>query len=780
MTAISDNPGLGGTALKKFIMLGRDESGAALVTTLALFMLMYLACLGVYSVSTAVREKIHLQNAADAAAYSAAIVQADTLSRVAAINRAMSWTYVDMSRRQMDYIVYRWLKHTRNHFNQDRARASSFNECFAPLQPCTMNHGGSPNGWFIGSNGYMDNVQLNGISCPLLGELYPLGSMTGMLNLGSRVHVNTLNSALSAAEVACGVGQYGSYDPTALALSSDSALRALASTVMSYLKAQMLLCPTQSNQDTIQSLQRMVDELNGSGADSDSGMSAMLKAQIVIDRLNIGAMNILERQLVAAMPGKIRSAVREVLKANVPEYMLNDCLYYIAQNENPLANEENYDPDGKIGGGYFRNLYNISSDERRFLAFAGYDQSPTEEMKLNDLGILTEMCAGGMEQWFVRGNGWRRTDGGLGLQRSYKHWSENSGHPAHSPYAVTCWNTEKLHGSPQSISLHSDWEWFSGKWICICYHGLFVHIDEHLGYSFCTSCPHGGGKDDFMAQVTSLPSQIADLSRWPSYLSSALSGLGPYSNGDESIPSTDPNSYGGVTPAIDGYRDTCLFAWDLEQIARDPSNVTAPLRERGYSRLYGDDPHLYNSCYVGERAKPLILKQNYFGQDGTISVGLARGNKNVWQRILGSIEGLFTAFDPAVAWTWAFSSAKAGYKDPDGSNDREYQVCWRGEKGVDVGDRGSRRTYWNLCQDDWDAVFVPVRRAHSKASGADYQSGAWGEGDTGFLVDWITSAWKNLDDDGFTWNVSWLTTTSAPPGMSGLLNWKDLSDVMYH
>lgn len=109
----------------KFIRLAKDEDGVALVVTLAVFFFIYLVCMGVYAVGTNVRERIHLQNACDAAAYSAAAVQADTLSRIATINRAMSWTYVQLTRRQMDYIVYRWLRETVSQYKRDMANARS-------------------------------------------------------------------------------------------------------------------------------------------------------------------------------------------------------------------------------------------------------------------------------------------------------------------------------------------------------------------------------------------------------------------------------------------------------------------------------------------------------------------------------------------------------------------------------------------------------------------------------------------------------------------------------
>lgn len=110
----------------RFIRLGRDEDGVALVVTLGVFMFLYVVCASVYAVGWAVKEKLHLQGACDAAAYSAAIVQADTFSRIATINRAMSWTYSQMCKRQMDYIVYRWLEHACDHYRQDNTEAKNW------------------------------------------------------------------------------------------------------------------------------------------------------------------------------------------------------------------------------------------------------------------------------------------------------------------------------------------------------------------------------------------------------------------------------------------------------------------------------------------------------------------------------------------------------------------------------------------------------------------------------------------------------------------------------
>lgn len=99
-----------GILRKKIDKLIHGDDGAALVITLALFMMMYISCAGVFAIGQTVKDKMILQNAADAAAYSAAIVQADTLSRIAALNREMAWTYKNLVCHQMDYIVANWLK----------------------------------------------------------------------------------------------------------------------------------------------------------------------------------------------------------------------------------------------------------------------------------------------------------------------------------------------------------------------------------------------------------------------------------------------------------------------------------------------------------------------------------------------------------------------------------------------------------------------------------------------------------------------------------------------
>lgn len=99
--------------------LGREDSGVALMLTLAVFLMLYILCCGVYATAEIIHQRTQLQNACDAAAYSAAVVQADGLSRMAVVNRAMAWTYIQLCREQMDYIVFSWLKLTWERFKYD-------------------------------------------------------------------------------------------------------------------------------------------------------------------------------------------------------------------------------------------------------------------------------------------------------------------------------------------------------------------------------------------------------------------------------------------------------------------------------------------------------------------------------------------------------------------------------------------------------------------------------------------------------------------------------------
>lgn len=131
--------------------LWRDESGVVLAFTVIVFLTLFVIACSVYAVGENIRQRIELQNAADSAAYSAAVVQADAISRIAAINKALAWTHVQMGRSEMDYAVDVWLQLTLTKWQIDYwtcfGKISGYSSC-----PLTFLNSwiGSQVGWYPG------------------------------------------------------------------------------------------------------------------------------------------------------------------------------------------------------------------------------------------------------------------------------------------------------------------------------------------------------------------------------------------------------------------------------------------------------------------------------------------------------------------------------------------------------------------------------------------------------------------------------------------------------
>lgn len=117
------------------LRLWKDESGVVLAITVIVFLALFMMACSVYAIGETIRQRVELQNGADAGAYSGAIVQADCNSRLAAVNRAMSWTYVQMVRMEMDYIVDKWLMLTLQRWDMDNFKMEMYN------MPSTCNRG---------------------------------------------------------------------------------------------------------------------------------------------------------------------------------------------------------------------------------------------------------------------------------------------------------------------------------------------------------------------------------------------------------------------------------------------------------------------------------------------------------------------------------------------------------------------------------------------------------------------------------------------------------------
>lgn len=146
--------------------LAKGTSGSALAITLSFVMPIYLMVIGIYGVGEVVRNKIEIQNAADAAAYSAAVVQADYLSRMATVNKAMAWTYVDLQKRSLDLAMDTFCAKVFAQFASDETMVINKNK------PCHM-HVPSVN-FNVGTDILVEDSVLNiagsGVSVPLLAK----------------------------------------------------------------------------------------------------------------------------------------------------------------------------------------------------------------------------------------------------------------------------------------------------------------------------------------------------------------------------------------------------------------------------------------------------------------------------------------------------------------------------------------------------------------------------------------------------------------------------------
>ena len=548
-------------AVARFVSLGADESGVALAVTILMFSLLFLSFASVYAIGTATREKIHLQNAADAAAYSAAVVQADTLSRLATINKAMAWTYVQQTRRKMDYIVYQWLDLTLQKYDKDYDEARDWN-----LQSdCPTHRYNTPYPyWSIGKDLVYPMIDLN----------------------GNWVIVQLVRASLPL------------------------------------FNAHLL---TQMKSATI--------PLVG---------TAGLAAQMLEDSAAIIAMNLAEDDLVLRMKGRMKAAAESTLDANIP----------IDWKKNTFFS---YHHDEGLAGmlptpSYLRLARNTKDDERQFCGGVYSDSEYQDEAD----GVFKE----GINDWFVLATGHGARAGGneTGLKRAYLRRGSGD-------------------------ALYSSWEWYSIK--CIY------------------------------------------------------------------IPPIPP-----FTPEIH-----------------------IPIPNWGDGEVFGDDPD--PSHYETAKAMPWFVDLDYFSSDGTVSVGVAKRTDNVWSRITGTAQGLFAAFTPSVQWTWAFSSAKAGYHRPSDSDrdSRAYDISWRGDsQGHGFETVGGERKYWNLCETDWDAVFLPVRKAKTMANASVWTIA----GSTSFMQNWVTDTWTPLGGGSVG---SGMANVTAPPEVGdghGNLDWGRITDVMYH
>ncbi len=849
---------------KKLTSLGRDDNGAVLVLTLALFFFLFLLVSGVYVVGEAVHRRIELQNACDAAAYSAAVVQADGLSRIATVNRAMSWTYAQMVKRQTDYITYRWLKLTYKQFKEDRDNAKDWHWY---LLPCDENHDQDGVGWWcgIGPKDGMDQIRLNqrfnikvdnlknildqfsslfdgdgeqstddfagsssnswsNIQPALLDSAYGGGGFNGANDL---MTVNSDNPVKN--EVYQEIQKRGEAGETVGPAEIEQIYKDIFTrtnpepdpnetnslgqnigrakwekwhndlkkfTDKNKLRESDYVCkvcgkPIQGGNHS-QCINQMMNAAENSQGGSGGGNSSAaanaptskynwggkLAKQIKNDKKTIEMMNLALDAIALNMTLGMQEAAKSILEYNLPrdkDGELSDDFYYtvhIPTGSNPYGAMEN--KDSSLAG-IFSPVYNTEEYETLFLNMAdgAAEQNLLKYFKSSEMGeralsnLTGEEKAGGIDQWFIRtypAETFKNNERNImptaesyyaeGISRSYKNANrkEGSGMLGHSranhilsigdnyrigggsdlfgiasifnsflesilqevDLAPSCINRrdrfpEMCARVSESTALVSQYRWCSAKWFCFFTIYTFG-IEWHHPFFPKFYCPdHGYG-------MMWIGDQFEALSK-------------------------------GMTR--NDYRN-CFMGADDKFILK------------GHARIYGDDRDLVDEQYVGVPARPWLLNEKYFSGDGTITVGLARRQRNPWQRFLSWFyefdakspnvsSGLMSLFNVKDSnYIWTASTARAAYRrradkingaGDDGvaswhtshptGYDMKFDVsAWPEALQVSPGHGASKdlkklrvgcvcgknnekrlEVAWNLGTYYWDATLLPVRYA---------------------------------------------------------------------
>lgn len=777
--------------------LRQEESGVALMMTLSIFMLLFVLCAGVYSIGETVRQKVELQNACDSAAYSAALVQADGLSRMAMVNRAMSWTYVQLTNMQIDYITYKWLQLVRRRFEDDKTMCQ--NNLKVDLKKVKI-----------------PNIQLGLASvtckgCDYNGRLSEggWGWLCGIAGKGmDMVRLNSPSHAVPVSAI-------------------DHALDQC-----SYMEGYY---------DAITSLKQTIETYN-------------TLLPVISQNMHLSMSQTAAAVLAQNLPRDENGKIDMDLASDF--VFFQDVPFPMAENEadpespfiSPYDITEPDENGNPVGVGYFSPLLNTELGERIFLTMADGEVYDTLLDYFGPSGDDTRI-AGGLDQWFIRcgTNETFRNAGRVyptddkrayrqfGICRAYKNanrvgnvqltYRDHHYMLGNGDATPSCLNTrqncpEKCHAVPDSTGLVADYEWLSGRYKSRCYHYHLrikkktfcghVHTYDTKYLAACTaghSCSVPAGVDHprnsyYSCVAHSKKLKIKSIPWIPVIIFPPCTGrmynLGFTGEGFGSFFGRLTGGLGGMSSASDPL-PTSEFYWRIYEWFAKISNNSDP---NGFARIYGDDKDLvkaFPEAYAGMPAKPWLLNDSFYGKDGAIIVGLARKQRNPWVSLFSSMSdvvtsdkvdeaGIYSAFNPvkdgyivafsaaraahrfhpsdaALAWTEQHSDAPPLYGMAEGEYEARYDAVCDDAKydssGKYVGrfyllcddtdllkmrvgcvcndiENGSRfARCWNLCETDWDATLLPLRYAWAGVKdGSDWFDSFRRDTGGGMGVDW--------------------------------------------
>ena len=754
-------------ALNEARRLRREESGVALMLTLSIFMLLYVVCAGVYSIGETVRQKVELQNACDSAAYSVAVVQADGLSRMAMVNRAMSWSYIQLTNMQIDYITYKWLCKVYERFVADRSMCRAYNASTDVTGGTGVLHSHCRGGSKFTQNGY-------GYFCGVSGKGIDYVRLN---NHEAPVSINEIQQIVQSSEYeryAEIIDQFKTMIEKfgAVTLPGINAQMQRAMKNTAYL-TMMENLPRQSNGerdvDLAKDIMGFYDASSPAGQTGYSPYDESFSGGYFSPLYNT---ELDERIFLSMADGEVYDNLVDYFGASSGAF------------------------DGRRCGGL----------DQWFVR--GYDQDTVRDARsfeqswksLKNLGIC---------RVYKNANLIGQGDSRDGFVYRAHHCGFGS-----DDCTPSCLHTherwpEQCQVVPNSIGLCADYEWSSGCYTYSCVH-IHVpvtsgtkHIIHYHTYNnrFLGACSSGHGCAQTGSHARSeykscwangkrLEIPFTNMS-WPWPVSNfllldcgggfgipgvaeALSAAATLASGDFSLGSYTENNYA---------------------ISEKIVTFSNKFKPNGWARIYGDDQELVDDSYVGAVAQPWVLNSRFYGKDGAVIVGMARKQRNPWTFLLNGIQavigedrtdedGIYSAFNPVEnGHIVAFSAARAAHRyHPSGmaknwanghvpfravGDEREYEtrydsVCDDEDGGRgDIGDKWGRFTVksipeyeenrigcvcknddntsrfarcWNLCETDWDATLLPLRFAWAEPSVEWYDSYLFDQGKLGNII----------------------------------------------
>ena len=362
----------------------RRDDGFVVMSTLAIFLFIFVLCAFVYAVGETIHQRIRMQNACDAAAYSAAVVQADGLSRMAVVNRAMAWSYVQMTNRQMDYITYRWLKLTCKNFGEDLENAENYNANLVLAVDKEL-------GWWA-----LLEAAVSGVISVIL-DLDCSGYMGG--DVEHVKHGEEGHGWWCGLEVEDRTGHI-------IRLNHPKNEKIMSQMATSGIEAITDKLSTYDNLKKFLSMFSFLDSGN-----SPAGWGENLGKLIDYDKNNINNLNNalvrINRQMTVSMKMTAESVLKSMLVD--PRKDAKDALkdYYISihipEGKNPYHDDEDAEKSAAPES-FFSPLHNTEAEEMLFLNMPSPDYAsktlPDHFPILGPNGL-----AAGLDQWFIRGKG---------------------------------------------------------------------------------------------------------------------------------------------------------------------------------------------------------------------------------------------------------------------------------------------------------------------------------------------------------------------------------------